>query len=307
MATRYNDDDRYGRGSRGGYGRGRSEQRGYEEERWRRNQEWSPSQDTEYQTGSSQGSSYGYGRSGRGFGDYSDADRFGSRSGDYPLGGGDFRSSQGGQGGFGTGQYGYGGTGSQGDYGRSSIGGSGDHNRREINQSRYSGGYGHGSRSYDEGRYGSQSDYGSESGYNQSGGRSQGGQFGAQEQRNFRGRGPKGYTRSDQRIEEDVNERLSDDYYLDASNIEVSVQGGTVTLSGEVDDRESKRRAEDIAEFCSGVQQVQNNIKVQSGGLTGWLFGNGSEESESKGIDSSPSQGSTTSGTSSKKASSSGS
>jgi Flp pilus assembly secretin CpaC len=102
-----------------------------------------------------------------------------------------------------------------------------------------------------------------------------------------------------------VNERLSDDYYLDASDIEVSVQGGTVTLSGEVDDRESKRRAEDIAEFCSGVQQVQNNIKVKSGGLTGWLFGNGSDESETQGSGTTASSTqSTTSGTSSKKASS---
>jgi hypothetical protein len=103
-----------------------------------------------------------------------------------------------------------------------------------------------------------------------------------------------------------VNERLSDDYYLDASNIEVSVQGGTVTLSGDVENREAKRRAEDLAESCSGVQQVQNNINVQSGGLTGWLFGNGSDETENRGGNSSTQSG-TTSGSSSKKASSSGS
>lgn len=102
-----------------------------------------------------------------------------------------------------------------------------------------------------------------------------------------------------------MNERLYEDHYLDASDIEVLVQGGTVTLSGEVDDRESKRRAEDIVESCSGVQQVQNNIKVKSS-FTNWLFGNGSDESEDQGSTSntSSSQSSTTSGSSSKKASS---
>ena len=38
-----------------------------------------------------------------------------------------------------------------------------------------------------------------------------------------RGRGPKGYTRSDERIREDVNDRLSDDPFVDASEIEVMV------------------------------------------------------------------------------------
>ena len=336
MASRSNYGEEYGRGSRSSQRRGRSEQQGYEEERWRRNQEWSPSQDTEYQTGNP---SYGYGRSGRSYRDYSDADRFGSRSGDYPLGGGegDFRSFQGGQGGFGTSQYGYGGTGSQRNYGSGpSLGGyeADEYDRRGGSygaQGGFGGGYGQGPGAYGEGRYGPQGGYGSESGYNksgsggfqgeqfgsQSGDRSPSGQFGSQggygrstgrvgeQQAGFRGRGPKGYTRSDQRIEEDVNERLSDDYYLDASDIEVSVQGGTVTLSGEVEDREAKRRAEDIAEFCSGVRQVQNNIKVKSGGLTGWLFGNGADESENRGTgEGSSSTQNTTSGASSKKASS---
>lgn len=52
-----------------------------------------------------------------------------------------------------------------------------------------------------------------------------------------RGRGPKGYTRSDERIREDVNDRLSDDSFVDASEIEVSVSSCEVTLSGTVDGR----------------------------------------------------------------------
>ena len=77
-----------------------------------------------------------------------------------------------------------------------------------------------------------------------------------------RGKGPKGYKRSDARIVEDVNDRLSDDAYLDASDVEVAVKDGEVTLNGYVPDRRSKRRAEDLAEHVSGVGHVQNNLRV---------------------------------------------
>lgn len=79
-----------------------------------------------------------------------------------------------------------------------------------------------------------------------------------------RGRGPKGYRRSDGRIEEDVNDRLTDDPYLDASDIEVSVKDRDVTLSGMVDSRTDKRRAEDLADLVSGVGNVQNNLRVRT-------------------------------------------
>ena len=85
-----------------------------------------------------------------------------------------------------------------------------------------------------------------------------------------RGRGPKSYSRSDGRILEDVNDRLTDDPFLDASDIEVSVEKGEVTLSGQVSSRHDKRRAEDLAENVSGVKHVQNNLRVRdasSGGL----------------------------------------
>lgn len=78
----------------------------------------------------------------------------------------------------------------------------------------------------------------------------------------YAGRGPKGYKRSDERIREDVNERLTGDYYLDAHDIDVSVSDGTVTLSGRVDSRNNKRRAEDLAERVSGVTDVTNQLRV---------------------------------------------
>lgn len=86
------------------------------------------------------------------------------------------------------------------------------------------------------------------------------GEAGAQ---HHRGRGPRGYRRSDDRIREDVNDRLTDDPYLDASDIEVMVSSGEVTLTGTVHQRSDKRRAEDVAERVSGVTHLQNNLRVK--------------------------------------------
>jgi BON domain-containing protein len=76
------------------------------------------------------------------------------------------------------------------------------------------------------------------------------------------GRGPRGYQRSDERIREDINDRLTDDAYVDATDIEVSVNNCMVTLTGRVDSREEKRRAEDIADSVSGVTDVSNQLRV---------------------------------------------
>ncbi|MDZ4308117.1 BON domain-containing protein [Allopontixanthobacter sp.] len=83
------------------------------------------------------------------------------------------------------------------------------------------------------------------------------------EQDEHRGRGPKNYTRSDERIREDVSDHLSDDGSLDASDIEVKVSDGEVTLDGHVSSRMDKRRAEDCAYRVSGINHVQNNLRVK--------------------------------------------
>jgi osmotically-inducible protein OsmY len=85
---------------------------------------------------------------------------------------------------------------------------------------------------------------------------------------NHRGRGPRGYTRSDDRIREDVCDRLTDDPFIDASDIEIAVSKCEVTLSGTVESREARRRAEDLAERVAGVSHVQNNIRVSQHGST---------------------------------------
>lgn len=81
--------------------------------------------------------------------------------------------------------------------------------------------------------------------------------------RTFTGRGPKGYKRADDRIQEDINEQLTRHAEIDATDIEVSVQDGEVTLRGQVDQRYMKRVAEDIADDVSGVKNVHNEIRVR--------------------------------------------
>lgn len=91
----------------------------------------------------------------------------------------------------------------------------------------------------------------------------------ASRQPSFAGRGPRGYQRSDERIAEDVSDRLTEDEYLDASDISVTIQQGTVVLEGTVDTRDSRRRAEDVAASVSGVRDVMNRLSVResAGGL----------------------------------------
>lgn len=96
-----------------------------------------------------------------------------------------------------------------------------------------------------------------------------------------RGRGPSDYTRSDERIKEDVNDVLTHDWRLDASHIRVNVKDGEVTLEGTVDSRQAKRRAEDLSDDISGVRHVQNNLRVQATGTT--ATGSGSGWSSSTG------------------------
>jgi len=78
----------------------------------------------------------------------------------------------------------------------------------------------------------------------------------------YRGKGPKDYKRSSDRIREDVCDRLSDDDRLDATNIQVQVTGTDVILTGTVSDRYQKRYAEDLVESISGVHNVENRLRV---------------------------------------------
>ncbi|HUR81900.1 MAG TPA: BON domain-containing protein [Thermoanaerobaculia bacterium] len=78
----------------------------------------------------------------------------------------------------------------------------------------------------------------------------------------YRGRGPKNWRRSDERIHENVNERLTDHDDVDATDIEVTVENAEVTLTGIVTSRREKRIAEDVAWSCGGVNDVHNRLTI---------------------------------------------
>lgn len=96
---------------------------------------------------------------------------------------------------------------------------------------------------------------------------------GQQARGSFAGRGPKGYRRSDDRINEDVCERLTQHPDIDATEIEIRVSNGEVTLIGNVDSRLAKRLAEDVVEDISGVREIHNQMRVQPS------FAHGEQES----------------------------
>lgn len=102
--------------------------------------------------------------------------------------------------------------------------------------------------------YGSQG-YGSGQGYRLSGGN---------QSMQSRGKGPKGYTRSDERIMEDVCDRLASE--VDASEVEVVVLKGEVTLTGTIADRHLKFQIEHLADQVMGVTEVHNQLRVKREG-----------------------------------------
>jgi osmotically-inducible protein OsmY len=78
-------------------------------------------------------------------------------------------------------------------------------------------------------------------------------------------RWPKSYQRSDERIREDIYERLLQDGYIDCSDVTVNVQQGNVTLEGTVPERHMKHQIENIADDCAGVKDIENRLRVSQG------------------------------------------
>ena len=80
-----------------------------------------------------------------------------------------------------------------------------------------------------------------------------------------RGRGPRNYQRSDERISDEIHQFLTFHPELDATDVDIIVETGIVTLRGAVDSRAAKRLAEDIAEEVFGVKEVHNELRVNRG------------------------------------------
>ncbi|MCY1022245.1 BON domain-containing protein [Pyxidicoccus sp. MSG2] len=76
------------------------------------------------------------------------------------------------------------------------------------------------------------------------------------------GPAPRNYQRADDRIRADLCDRLMMESWLDASDVEVKVEDGVVTLAGAVRSRDEKRAIEDSAEQVLGVKEVINTIRL---------------------------------------------
>jgi osmotically-inducible protein OsmY len=150
------------------------------------------------------------------------------------------------------------------DYGRGGMAGSQDYGRSNFGQDYGRSGMA-GSQDYGRSNFGQ--DYGSDYSQGRSSGISSGQNWrsGTWDQPGpHSGKGPKGYKRNDERINEDVCEALTQHGQIDASNINVKVQGGEITLEGTVNSRQEKRMVEDVIENLSGVKDIHNQLRVQS-------------------------------------------
>jgi osmotically-inducible protein OsmY len=84
-----------------------------------------------------------------------------------------------------------------------------------------------------------------------------------------RGRGPRraddmqALGEEDARIWNEVSACLTDDWYVDGTEITVSVDNGEVTLDGIVENRAEKRLAEDCADSVEGVVDVHNRLRIR--------------------------------------------
>ena len=252
----------YERADRGGYG-GPEYDREY----------WGGRADRDYERG-------GYGRDyyrdyGRDAGPYEGP---GYRGSEYGVGG-RYEGGYAGYGGYGGGR---GGEYRRGEYGgpsrerderadRAERGGwFGEHGDRNPSQG-FTGGFGGGYGS----SYATSGDRVGRPGYDERSWREEG--------RGHAGRGSRNYRRRDERIEEDVHEALMRHPDVDATDIDVRVENGEVTLTGEVEDRRARRLAEEIAEQVSGVRDVHVHLKARRG-LIDELFG-GPDRERDRGRD----------------------
>lgn len=90
--------------------------------------------------------------------------------------------------------------------------------------------------------------------------------FGTDQREHERKAGPRGYQRSDDRIRDQVCERLSYARGVDVSDVSVDVNDGVVSLTGTVRERGQKYYIEDLADGTYGVKEVNNDIRVRREG-----------------------------------------
>jgi osmotically-inducible protein OsmY len=69
---------------------------------------------------------------------------------------------------------------------------------------------------------------------------------------------------TDDTISDAVRVRLASDQVVGVLDLKVDVHQGVVTLSGSVDQKGLKSRAEKVAKKAKGVKQVVNNIEIKT-------------------------------------------
>jgi osmotically-inducible protein OsmY len=72
----------------------------------------------------------------------------------------------------------------------------------------------------------------------------------------------RGQRRPSETLAQEIREILTHDPELNATEIEVEVEGGAVTLSGVVDGSDAKLLAEELVETLPGVREVHNRLRV---------------------------------------------
>lgn len=69
--------------------------------------------------------------------------------------------------------------------------------------------------------------------------------------------------KTDDSLAREIHEILTTDPELDAAEIGVEVEGGAVTLTGEVEHPDAKLLAEELTESIAGVRLVHNRLVVR--------------------------------------------
>lgn len=79
---------------------------------------------------------------------------------------------------------------------------------------------------------------------------------------NHSGKGPKGWSSSESILAQ-ANQALYLHPSLDASDLEIRMEGDILVLTGTVMNRQQKKSAERIVENLSGVKDVRNELRIR--------------------------------------------
>jgi len=71
------------------------------------------------------------------------------------------------------------------------------------------------------------------------------------------------HDQSDERIDREITDHLTQHSYIDATEVVVTVKDGDVTLSGSVPDDDQSHYVEEIAQKVAGVKHIHNQLTIK--------------------------------------------